>query len=824
MVHLNFLAELYREQMDGGRYFVHEHPQYAYSWKLPVIESLLQDPRVGRVRGDQCQYGAEVRIGSKMGLPILKPSGFMSNSPEVLQQLQRTCRGKDGRCSRRLGGDHVHCEGKIAADAARYPTGLVKAILKGFVQQLRRDGLIHNGIYGIQPRFDEDHLLQLNTGDGVWGALVAPTDEPVPGETPSGKMLASGRFKDDLTKQPLIDTLVYEARRKELEYFAQKQVWLKVPRQQCYQATGRPPISVRWVDVNKGDDEHPRYRSRLVARQIKALEGPNASSYFAPAPPLEALRTVLSLARTTVGKHRPNLDPRHPNRTQISTMDISRAYFNAVKDADDTTFVELPPEDADCKRMVAKLLKHMYGTRAAADGWQQEYSTVLIALGFSQGRASPCLFAHHDRRLYCSVHGDDFTTVGGKQDLDWFEARMQEKYELTLGPRLGPGDQDAKEGSVLNRIVRWTAEAVEYEADPRQAEKLILECGLNGANAVATPGVKESSAQVAADEELQKDLHTAFRASAARANYLAADRPDAQFAAKEVCRWMSSPTASAWAALKRLVRYLVGLPRLVFRYTDQTVSSVDAYADTDWAGCARTRKSTSGGCVMLGSHALKTWSSTQSSVALSSGEAEFNGVIRAAGTGLGYQSLLEDLGLKVPLRVWTDSSAAVGICSRQGLGKLRHLDTHMLWVQQAVRSRRIDLRKIAGEENPADLFTKHLVSKDKVAQLVELLGCRYMSGRAASAPMTRQGKSGKTTIADADLHQLAEGVGRMPHLEYKTSAELDAAFPSLSVPSDVGDDYEPLWDSWDKILIRGQEIIQEIQNRMTTEGRRRCEE
>ena len=114
--------------------------------------------------------------------------------------------------------------------------------------------------------------------------------------------------------------------------------------------------------------------------------------------------------------------------------------------------------------------------------------------------------------------------------------------------------------------------------------------------------VKETSAQVADDQELDKALHTAFRASAARANYLAADRPDAQFSAKEVCRWMSSPTASAWAALKRLVRYLVGLPRLVFRYVDQEISSIDAYADIDWAGCSRTRKSTSGGCVMLGAH------------------------------------------------------------------------------------------------------------------------------------------------------------------------------------------------------------------------------
>ena len=99
---------------------------------------------------------------------------------------------------------------------------------------------------------------------------------------------------------------------------------------------------------------------------------------------------------------------------------------------------------------------------------------------------------------------------------------------------------------------------------------------------------------------------------------------------------------------------------------------------------------------MLGSHTIKHWSSTQTSVALSSGEAEFAGVIRGAGQGLGYQALLTDLGIEVPPRVWTDSSAGIGICSRQGLGKLRHLDTYTLWIQQAVRIGRVDLRKVDG--------------------------------------------------------------------------------------------------------------------------------
>ena len=62
---------------------------------------------------------------------------------------------------------------------------------------------------------------------------------------------------------------------------------------------------------------------------------------------------------------------------------------------------------------------------------------------------------------------------------------------------------------------------------------------------------------------------------------------------------------------------------------------------------------------MLGSHCIKHWSSTQSSVALSSGEAEFAGVIRGAGQGLCYKALLQDLGVGARLRVWTDSSATM---------------------------------------------------------------------------------------------------------------------------------------------------------------------
>jgi histone deacetylase 1/2 len=609
---------------------------------------------------------------------------------------------------------------------------------------------------------------------------------------------------------------VKAARTKELEFFKSKQVWVKKLKAEARTVTGRQPISVRWVDINKGDDDSPNYRSRLVARQMKALDSSD-ESFFAPTPPLEGLRTVLSMTTTTIpGVHRPCYDPKSERRVQLSFVDVKRAYFNAKVDPSEPTYVDLPPEDADCQTMCAKLARHMYGTRGAADGWQQEYSSTLVrVLGFEQGLATPCAFYHRKRQLACCVHGDDFTTSGPKCDLDWFETQLTKVYECTVGARVGPGDGDSKEATVLNRVVRWTNDGLELEADPRQAEKLIRECGLEGANSAATPGIRQTKEQVASDKELDPRLHTPFMGSAARANYLSMDRPDLQFGAKEVCRWMSKPTELSWTALKRLCRYLVGVPRLVYCYPKQVATSIDVYSDTDWSGCPISRKSTSGGCVMVGKHIIKSWSSTLASVSLSSGEAEFYGVVRASGVGLGYQSLLNDFGVVMPLRVWTDSTAAVGICSRQGLGSQRHIATHSLWVQQAIRSGRFTLHKVAGETNPADVFTKHMPSRDKLAQLIRLFGCKFASGRAEAAPAMREGAGTKLTMAAySDLNGCTDEV-MVPHLQ--GDKHVMQEYPPIQPHDDQTVDCD-MWIS-DGLLDRGTAIAREVMREAATEGR-----
>ena len=787
LVHLRFACQLYLKQIARGGYFIHEHPSSADSWSEPCVQEVWAMTGVRRVIGDQCIFGQ----ATEEGAPVKKPTGFLTNSPEMAIELEKRCQGKRGECSRPGGGRHAPCLGKVAQRAAIYHDKLCEAILRGLSKQMRADrkqrdmevgmlagdaaiqdgdDCVHEIVEQLrnhegqdQDRQEQIRRVVMTESNEIWPSVPddarpreqnqinAHTGTSLEAKLPEYGILAMyrGGVVDDLTGQPLPDELVAAGKAKELAYFEAKGVWKLVPIAECRKLTGRPPISVRWVCTNKGDHLNPNVRCRLVARQIRH---PGTDSVFAPTPPLEALRTVLSFAVTQFEGESKTWAPESPERMQLSFIDISRAYFNAHVDPSEPTFVEMPPEAGAPAGMCGRLCRHMYGIQKAAEGWQEEYSCTLRELGFEQGRACPCLFFHRERGLVTSVHGDDFTTAGPKHQLDWYEGEMAKAYEMTRGGRLGPGSQDDREATVLNRVVRWTSAGLEYEADPRQVERLLAEVELAGekVNGSATPGSKVTAAQVAEERELPAEMQTPYRAWAARANYLAADRPDALFAAKEVCRYMAKPTTLAMTALKKLCRYLRTRQRLVLIYDYQSATHLDVYSDTDHAGCIRTRKSTSGGCLMVGRHIIKTWSATQACVALSSGEAEFYGVVRAAGVALGHKSLMADLGLKIPARVWTDSSAAIGICGRQGLGKLRHIECHTLWVQQRLRQHDFQLRKIRGEVNPADLFTKYLEARTKIDQLLTLFACEIRSGRPAAAPILRREGLGQFQSGNPD--------------------------------------------------------------------------
>ena len=114
---------------------------------------------------------------------------------------------------------------------------------------------------------------------------------------------------------------------------------------------------------------------------------------------------------------------------------------------------------------------------------------------------------------------------------------------------------------------------------------------------------------------------------------------------------------------------------------------------------------------MLGGHMVKSWSGNQAVIALSSGEAEYYAMVRAASVAIGLRSIMMDLGVKLKIELFTDATAAKGIGQRIGLGKVRHLETSQLWLQQLVGDGHIRITKISTDINIADVLTKHVDQK-----------------------------------------------------------------------------------------------------------------
>ena len=108
-------------------------------------------------------------------------------------------------------------------------------------------------------------------------------------------------------------------------------------------------------------------------------------------------------------------------------------------------------------------------------------------------------------------------------------------------------------------------------------------------------------------------------------------------------------------------------------------------------------------------------------------------MVAASAETLGTIALMADMGLRVEGEVYSDSTAALGISQRSGIGKLRYVRTQALWVQEVRAEGRLNYKKVLGGRNPADAFTKYMAST-LMDQHVATVGMEFTGGRADSAP------------------------------------------------------------------------------------------
>ena len=311
--HLEFRPKLYKIQIGAGRYLLHEHPHTASSWKEQCIKQILKKSGVMYVVGDQCMYGFKITFKNQEG-PARKIIGYMTNQVCIAQQLQRKCLTRIGNVVHK----HIILEEGRTKQAQVHSRELCQAICVGLQKQIRADE-------AGQFLLTEAEAMGVTSDDLMKVARELKTRyETV--EEPEDK-----RFDvawGDVSGAELDPGKVKTARAEEVEYVRKMRLYDKVLISQCYQKTGKAPISVRWIDINKGDAQSFKYRSRLVAREINTYK---RNDLFAATLPLEALKMIISMTATS-------------NRGEIIMVNgISRAFFHArvIRDV----YVQLHKED-----------------------------------------------------------------------------------------------------------------------------------------------------------------------------------------------------------------------------------------------------------------------------------------------------------------------------------------------------------------------------------------------------------------------------------------------------------------------------------------------
>jgi len=273
--------------------------------------------------------------------------------------------------------------------------------------------------------------------------------------------------------------------------------------------------------------------------------------------------------------------------------------------------------------------------------WTEFSAEKVIGWGASRNDHNPCIFRIEDTDLDIEQHGDDFVVEGPRQAVVELREQLNAAFLVKKADIISMHPDDDKEGHFLHRHVYVDEDGWHEELESKYVDNILETSGMGNCNIAKTPGIKAND-KVKEEDAVGQSEHSNFRSIAGLASYMCDRRGDINFPTKESLRKLARPTATDMIDLKRICRYLRGVPRCVldFPWRGQLPEDLDVYVDSDWCGESDTRKSTSGGAACLDDIDMKHWCVSQATIALSSAEAEHNSAIKGTVEGL-YRELAE---------------------------------------------------------------------------------------------------------------------------------------------------------------------------------------
>lgn len=330
----------------------------------------------------------------------------------------------------------------------------------------------------------------------------------------------------------------------------------------------------------------------------------------------------------------------------------------------------IPPRGEAADDEIWELLRALPGMRDASVAWQDFQCEKYGEFEYERCAGDSCAYFQAVLDLAMMIHGDDSMTEGERESLMKHKAYAMQTFECNEPTLIGLDPDLARDGKMLGRRIWVDEQGGHFEGDEKHVRRFLGINGLAGERTkpAPTPGSLESRKMPDAEEKLDSREHGEYRSSTGLAQYAAGPRFDIKHSVKELARLASSPDKGGVAMTKRLARYLVGRPRMVWHFWWQAkTGKLIVKVDANYAGCPRTGKSSTGMVVFLGRHVLIDLATTQVLISLSSGESEFYAIVRGIAEAIYWMQFLKHFHHAVEAEVLTDSSAAKGMTQRLGL-------------------------------------------------------------------------------------------------------------------------------------------------------------
>jgi transposase InsO family protein len=470
---------------------------------------------------------------------------------------------------------------------------------------------------------------------------------------------------------------------------------------------GRTAIDSKWVLRIKenADGSGPKFKARLVCKGFSQVPGVDYEETYAPVMYQTSLRCIVAFG-TMRGM-------------QIDHMDVKTAFLNG--NLDEEIYMHQPAGFVNKgeENFVCKLLRSIYGLKQSPKCWNDVLNSFLVSdLGFQRSEADQCIYRREVKGnlILMGIYVDDLLIAADTaEDMRMIKERLSGRFDMT---DLGQVKQIL--GIEVDRRGNST-----FLGQSKYAWSILEKFGMSDCNATSTP--REVNEHLAKhgneDEPVDK---SAYQSLVGSLMYLMlGTRPDLANAVGAVAQHCVNPGHQHWAAAKRILRYVKGTVNqgILFGGSDASNDLV-GYADADWAGDRNDRKSVSGFVFLFGGGPVSWASKKQTTVALSTAEAEYVASAAAVQEIKWLRQVLDSIQSKqaTPTVLFVDNKAAIALTRNPGFHpRTKHMDIKLHFIREAQADGVVDVQHCSSVDNAADIFTK-AVPRDILHRHKEAIG------------------------------------------------------------------------------------------------------